>query len=146
MEDSINSTTLPRLRRFERTFLVFEGRIGRLRYLVHAILLPIAALIVLGVFILALASLPEGGPIGKGFNIILSLIQTTLWITFVVLGIWISLSAGVRRLHDMGYSGWFMLLNLVPFVGLVFGLVLLVWPGQEGENKYDPQPEHTGVG
>ncbi|WP_348946083.1 DUF805 domain-containing protein [Chitinibacter sp. FCG-7] len=35
-----------------------------------------------------------------------------------------SLAAGVRRLHDLGKSGWFLLLSLIPVIG---ALVLLYW-------------------
>ena len=34
-----------------------------------------------------------------------------------------SIGAGIRRLHDTGKSGWFLLIGLIPFVG---GIILLV--------------------
>ena len=34
------------------------------------------------------------------------------------------IAAGVRRLHDIHKSGWWMLIALIPIVG---GIVLLVW-------------------
>ena len=46
----------------------------------------------------------------------------------------------VRRLHDVGKSGWFALIALIPFVG---GLVLLffeVQPSQPQDNLYGPVP------
>lgn len=47
-----------------------------------------------------------------------------------------ALSVSVRRLHDLGRSGWWLLVGLIPFIG---HLVLLFWavqPGQAGENPY----------
>lgn len=54
-----------------------------------------------------------------------------------------SLAILVRRLHDIGRSGWWALLNLVPYVG---GLVLLVFcclPSEKGTNKYGPNKYET---
>lgn len=48
----------------------------------------------------------------------------------------------VRRLHDIGKSGWWWFLALIPIVG---GLVLLVWSCQDSdvcENKYGPSPKY----
>lgn len=51
-----------------------------------------------------------------------------------------SLALGVRRLHDSGRSGWWMLVSLVPFIGVVALLVLMVLPGTSGPNEYGPDP------
>ncbi len=46
-----------------------------------------------------------------------------------------SIAVGVRRMHDIGRSGWWLLL---PIVNLVF----LVWDSQEGDNCYGPNPKN----
>jgi uncharacterized membrane protein YhaH (DUF805 family) len=43
----------------------------------------------------------------------------------------------VRRLHDIGKSGWMQLISLIPFVGGIWLLVLLCKESQPEENKYD---------
>jgi len=50
-----------------------------------------------------------------------------------------SLAVGARRLHDIGKSGWFQLLVLVPLIGW---LVLLYWFVQptSGPNEYGEGP------
>jgi uncharacterized membrane protein YhaH (DUF805 family) len=49
------------------------------------------------------------------------------------------LAVTARRLHDLDWSGWFTLLNLVPVLGFV--LLLLVLPrGVRGPNRYGPDP------
>ncbi len=51
-----------------------------------------------------------------------------------------SISIMVRRQHDIGLSGWFYLLILVPYIG---GLILFVFaliPSQKHENKWGPIP------
>jgi len=51
-----------------------------------------------------------------------------------------SLAVGVRRLHDIGYSGWWMLLLIVPFIGPVALLVMFCLAGDQGDNRYGPAP------
>ena len=52
-----------------------------------------------------------------------------------------SLSVVVRRLHDVGKSGWFYLIILIPLIGIIWMLVLLVSNGNVGENKYGADPK-----
>lgn len=47
-----------------------------------------------------------------------------------------SLSLMVRRFHDVGLSGWFVILTLIPFGGAVFAFVVSVLPTQQGANKF----------
>ncbi|MDM0105514.1 DUF805 domain-containing protein [Variovorax sp. J22R24] len=56
------------------------------------------------------------------------------------------LAAGARRLHDIGKSGWWLLLGLIPVLG---GLVLLyftVQPSQPESNEYGPPPALVPAG
>ena len=47
------------------------------------------------------------------------------------------LSQTIRRLHDAGYSGWFIALGLIPYLGGIILLVLCLLPSQPHPNKYD---------
>lgn len=52
-----------------------------------------------------------------------------------------SIALCVRRLHDIGKSGWWWLLCFVPLVG---GIILLIWfcrAGDVGDNAYGPDPK-----
>jgi len=49
-----------------------------------------------------------------------------------------SFTVGVRRMHDVNKSGWFL---AIPF----YDLVLLVTDGTKGDNKYGPDPKAVGV-
>lgn len=51
-----------------------------------------------------------------------------------------SLSAGARRLHDTGRSGWWQLLILIPILGWIILLVFYVKEGDAGENDYGYDP------
>jgi uncharacterized membrane protein YhaH (DUF805 family) len=51
-----------------------------------------------------------------------------------------SLAVGVRRLHDLDRSGWWLLLSLIPLIGAI---VLIVWfcsRGTVGPNRFGPDP------
>ena len=49
-------------------------------------------------------------------------------------------AADIRRLHDVGRSGWWELLWLVPVWGWIKGLGLLLRHGEKGENRYGAPP------
>ena len=53
---------------------------------------------------------------------------------------WLWLAAQVRRFHDLGTSGWFVLLNLIPGASFFIWLVLQIAPGQTGANAYGSPP------
>ncbi len=69
--------------------------------------------------------------------------------TIVFFGLIIpNLAVTVRRLHDLGYSGWFILLVFIPCVGSIIGLVILVFMVVEGQsqiNDYGTVPTNTIV-
>lgn len=46
-----------------------------------------------------------------------------------------TLAAGVRRMHDLGKSGWYI---LIP----IYNLILLCTDGEEGSNEYGPNPKN----
>jgi uncharacterized membrane protein YhaH (DUF805 family) len=50
-----------------------------------------------------------------------------------------SFSITFRRLHDIGVSGWALLLNLLPFGGLIL-LVMSLIPSNKGSNHYGSSP------
>ena len=53
-----------------------------------------------------------------------------------------SLAVGVRRLHDIGRSGWWLLISLVPFIGAIVLLLYSVRDSEPGENVYGPNPKN----
>ena len=52
-------------------------------------------------------------------------------------------SVGVRRLHDIGKSGWWLLLSLVPLVGSLVLLYFAIKDSQPGSNQYGPNPKEA---
>ncbi len=103
-----------------------EGRIGRLRYLAWSL-------------VLILACMPLFG-IATGFfaasEILGGLLMAVVGIAAAVIGIMF----GVKRLHDIGWSGWLLLITLVPVVGGVFSLLMFIIPGSTEANRFGPPP------
>lgn len=53
------------------------------------------------------------------------------------------LALAVRRLHDTGRSGWWMLIALLPVIGGIVLLVFFVLDSQPGANQYGPNPKEA---
>ena len=52
-----------------------------------------------------------------------------------------SLAVGARRLHDIGRSAWWLLISLVPLVGLLVLMAFALKDGDPGPNAYGPSPK-----
>ena len=52
-----------------------------------------------------------------------------------------SLAVGARRLHDTGRSGWWLLLGLIPLIGIIVLIVFWVADSQPGDNAFGPNPK-----
>lgn len=60
--------------------------------------------------------------------------------------LWVNLAASVRRFHDQGLSGWFYLLNLLPFIGQFVTLAMLGFrDGTTGANRFGPSPKSAPI-
>ena len=55
------------------------------------------------------------------------------------------LAVAVRRLHDVGKSGWMILIALIPLIGSIWFLVLMVTDSNAGENQYGQNPKEVTV-
>ena len=52
-----------------------------------------------------------------------------------------SLAVAVRRLHDTGRTGWWILINFIPLIGFIVLLVFFVQDSESGANKYGDNPK-----
>ena len=55
------------------------------------------------------------------------------------------LAVYVRRLHDIGKSGWMILIAIIPIIGPIWLLVLTLTDSNHGENKYGSNPKEVTV-
>ena len=51
-----------------------------------------------------------------------------------------SIAVGVRRLHDINKSGWWILISLIPVVGFIIMIVWYATGGDKGANRFGPDP------
>ena len=73
--------------------------------------------------------------ISFGLDFIGGLISFGLLGTIYSLAVLIpSIAVGVRRMHDVGKSGWFL---LIP----IYNLILALTDGEKGENQYGADPK-----
>ena len=53
------------------------------------------------------------------------------------------IAVSVRRLHDTGRSGWWLLIGLIPVIGAIVLLVFLVQDSEPGANQYGANPKEA---
>lgn len=122
-----------------------QGRIGRVDYL----LIPICSILVFFSSLFVVAWIIEvtrnsadlAGPwVDSLSGNSVSEREYTFWMVLFL--IWVVVSyviwmiAAVKRLHDIGMTGWLLMALLVPVIGSFVPLVLLVIPGNAGANQY----------
>lgn len=53
-----------------------------------------------------------------------------------------NLAVSVRRLHDIGKSGWMILIILIPIIGAIWLFILMIRDSEPGQNKYGENPKN----
>ena len=76
---------------------------------------------------------------GSGAQMFGALLVSGLMSIISILLVVPSICVGIRRLHDIGRSGWWILLSFVPIVRFVI-LVFTLMPSQPTANEYDENP------
>ena len=126
-----------------RRYAVFSGRARRLEYwpyiLVWAVLFAgcIAADIAFNLGGAADGTWFESHDGGMSFNIAFG----PCALIFMLVTALPNLAVGARRLHDIGTSGWLLLIGIIPILGWIILTVFLLRPGTAGPNAYGPDPK-----
>jgi len=123
-----------------KNYANFAGRARRREYCWFQV---VSMGVIFILFIAALLSiLPALGPRGSiSGSIALSLLWFALCGIFTLAIAVPSWAVLVRRLHDIGASGWFSLLAFVPCVGGIFLIAISFIDGNAGRNQYGPDPK-----
>jgi uncharacterized membrane protein YhaH (DUF805 family) len=112
----------------------FAGRSSRSEYWWWALF---TFLTVLGVAVVGgVAAAATGGSGSSGGQAAFTLLAL-IWFLVIVLP---TLSVSARRLHDTNRSAWWLLVNLVPYVGSIILLVIYCLDGSPGPNRFGPRP------
>ncbi|MFE2015519.1 DUF805 domain-containing protein [Streptomyces sp. NPDC059491] len=105
-----------------KKYAVFNGRARRQEFWMFTLFNAIAAIIV-AVVDMAIGSYP------------------ILYAIYVLAVLLPALGVTVRRLHDTGRSGWWILIDLVPLVGAIILIVFLATEGESQQNGHGPNPK-----
>jgi uncharacterized membrane protein YhaH (DUF805 family) len=79
---------------------------------------------------------PSGGGIGG-----ISVVSIAILVIFSLAIFIPALAVQVRRFHDQDKSGWFVLLNFLPYIGGLIVLVMMCLEGTRGPNRFGPDPK-----
>ena len=114
-----------------KKYAVFSGRARRKEYWMF-FLINLIILVVLSIIDNLIGTVTrQGGPgVLQGLYSLAVLIPT--------------LAVTVRRLHDTGRTGWWILIGLIPVIGNIVLLIFLVLDSEPGANEYGPNPKAGG--
>jgi uncharacterized membrane protein YhaH (DUF805 family) len=110
----------------------FNGRARRTEYWMFQLF---SLLVIIGIGLLA--SLMKG-IVGSETAAFLAGILILVYLIAIFIP---SLAVTIRRLHDQNKSGWFLLMQLIPWVGGIIIFVFMVSDGTMGSNQYGPDPK-----
>ena len=114
--------------------VTFSGRASRAEYWWYMLFYTIA---VVGTVVVLFAFLRLVG----GDNKMVVTLATTVYALAVLLLVIPGICVSIRRLHDVGLSGYYYLLNLIPYAGGIVMLILMLLPSKPEENEYGPAPQ-----
>jgi uncharacterized membrane protein YhaH (DUF805 family) len=115
-----------------KKYTVFSGRARRREYWLFVLfnmIFAVVAMILDNALGMTILGLPYG-------------IITLIYSLAVIIP---SLAVVVRRLHDVGKSGWMIFISLIPIVGAIWLLVLMVTDGDTRDNEYGLSPKDEEI-
>lgn len=115
----------------------FSGRSRRKEFWLFTLLITVVMIVLsvvtgAGAVFMDPATAASGAGFGMGIILIL-LLSLALFIP--------GLAVQVRRFHDQDKSGWFVLLNFIPYLGGLIVLVFMCLEGTRGPNRFGPDPK-----
>ena len=115
-----------------KKYVDFSGRARRTEYWMFALFNVIFAIVAL-----VLDNLLGTASEELGYGLFYGLFSLAIMLP--------GLAVTVRRLHDVGKSGWWIFISLIPLIGGIWLLVLTVTDSQPGANEYGPNPKMSVV-
>jgi len=116
-----------------KMYAVFAGRARRKEYWMFCLF---SGLVTLGLAFVDIATGLVQESVGTG------LISGLYSLAVLLPGVAVS----VRRLHDVGRSGWWLLVAFVPVIGAIVLFVFSVKDSVAGRNQYGANPKQAGMG
>lgn len=116
-----------------RRYADFSGRSRRKEYWLFLLM----ACVILATVVILGATMGAVGADSQGPDSSFLLFYLVIWSALFIPG----LAVAVRRLHDQDKSGWFLLLNFVPYLGGLVVLILMSLDGTSGRNRFGEDPK-----
>ena len=118
-------------------FATFSGRARRSEFWFFALFNMIFALVAMGIDNVL------GTTLKMGYGV--SLPYGYLYLVYVLAVLIPGLAFAVRRLHDVGKSGWMYFIVLIPIIGSIWLLVLFFTDSEVGSNKWGENPKEVAA-
>lgn len=111
-----------------KKYTVFDGRAQRAEYW-YFILFHLCAIIILSIVDGILGTVHPVSGIGY------------IGMIYMLAVLLPAIGVGIRRLHDTGRTGWWLLISFIPFIGPIVLLIFFVQDSAPGDNEYGPNPK-----
>ena len=115
----------------------FEGRIPRRQYW-GSMLIQILGGLIIGFLLMSMIPSLFGS---HGSASSLAPMLGVILAPLAIVVIWIGLAVGVKRWHDRGKAGWWMLIGFIPYIGGIWQFIECgCLRGTEGSNRFGDDP------
>jgi len=119
----------------------FDGRLNRAKFWLILIATDIAVFVLLAILVAVTGGSMTMGDDGSMPSMGGGVIGNLVALVIFVAAVWIGFAVGVKRYHDRGKSGWWVLIVLVPVIGGLWYLIECGFlRGTIGPNAYGPDP------
>lgn len=125
------------IKRAYQKYATFSGRASRSEYWFFALYTGLVYLLFGIISVASTAGASRGGSAATAVDAAGSLASIPFILFFLASAV-PSLAVGSRRLHDAGYSGALLLLNLIPYLGSFVVLIFTVMPTSSNAGRYGP--------
>ena len=116
----------------KKDYFSFDGRINRQPFWMRTLMLWVA-IFVLAMIGALLMTIAGDSSVVAG---IVGLVAIVAYIPLLIA----ALSLNIRRCHDRGRAGWFLILSVVPIVSIWYLIEIGFLPGTPGSNEYGDDP------
>ena len=121
----------------QRLLFSFQGRINRAKYWLVLVGMWVVVAVVFGALFAPMMTAADPSAAMASMGAISFIVMAVLYILLI----WIGLAVQVKRWHDRNKSGWWVLIALVPFIGVFWALIECGFlKGTAGPNPYGPDP------
>lgn len=115
-----------------KKWATFSGRASRSEYWWFSLFLCAVGTLVSVACILLGAAMA----VSEKYALLLGIMLVLFVLMFIVAVLPPSIAVSIRRLHDTGRSGWWYLINAIPYIGGIVFLIFTLLPSQPEDNPY----------